>query len=311
VDISFKKYGRWYENNSIFADTLKQKIMKKLITNLFLGMALIASLHTQAQYCGASEITIGSCGVPPGTPGFENLDSIPCIQQGVFTTIILPFTNYTAFSAQGNAVVVHRLKLDTLSNFPCGMCWSTNKADNSFLGGEFGCVKIQGITNDPAGQYKIHMLLDVNTQDTTTNYGITDINADAGGVYLYVRVVAAGATSCTPVDTSSTAQRLTAGCDTFNLAAGIRNVPATLHDLTIQPNPVSTDAKVTFTSETGGTQQIRISNIIGSEVYSTTYAARQGANETTISRNGLPAGMYILSVGSNAGVATRKFIITE
>lgn len=282
--------------------------MKKIFICLTVLMSA-AFFTASAQYCGAPEVTIGNCGIPAGY-GFENLDSIPCIVQGQPTSIVLPFRDYQNFTAQGNTVTIHWLQIDTLSNLPCGLCWSTNKPTNEFRGGEFGCFKIQGLTHDPVGQYKINLVLNVNTTNSdSTHFDVTSINADLGGIYLYVRVVAPGGGNCPAVDTSAHGQRLTASCDTFNTA--IRLVTNSLRDLTIQPNPVSTEAKVSFTSDFGGEQLLRISNVIGKEVFSTMLNTKPGLNETSISKGSLPAGLYILTIGSKQGMATKKFIVAE
>jgi hypothetical protein len=42
------------------------------------------------------------------------LDSIPCIQQGAATNLIIPFVNYDQFTAQGNHVNIKKLRIDTI-----------------------------------------------------------------------------------------------------------------------------------------------------------------------------------------------------
>ncbi|MCW3126700.1 MAG: hypothetical protein JWO03_2358, partial [Bacteroidetes bacterium] len=195
---------------------------------------------------------------------------------------------------------------DTISNLPCGMCWSSNKATNEFLPDEVGAFQIQGTTNDPAGEYKVHLVLSVATLDSHT-YNIQHIDANAGGVYLYFRVKGSGA--CAPVDTNILG--LTTSCITPPFGVGINEVSNAVSGLVIQPNPMANEAKVTFTSETNTTQTVRIVNIVGSEVYRASINAKAGINETTISKGNLPAGIYIMSVGNNKGMATRKFIISE
>jgi hypothetical protein len=111
--------------------------------------------------------------------------------------------------------------------------------------------------------------------------------------------------ACVPVDTNVLGLR--ASCTT-----GINDITTSaVNGLTVQPNPMSSEAKVTFTSEINAAAQVKIVNIVGSEVYSATINAKTGMNETTISKGNLPAGIYILSVGNNRGTATRKFVISE
>ena len=275
--------------------------MKKLFTLLSLCIILTFGNQASAQYCGFAHAT---CDLPKSYYGFGPLDSIACFQQGTATNRLIPFKNYHTFTAQGNTVTIYGLRIDTIANLPCGLCWSTNKPTNEFAPDENGCFLIQGTTTDPPGEYKARLILSVNTTNQGS-YNIQHINADAGGIYLYLRVMSNG-TVCAAVDTNSLG--LHAGCKTN---VGINEVTNTVNSLAIQPNPMTNEAKVTFTSEISAEEQVRIINIVGSEVYHSTISANVGLNETTIARNNLPAGIYILSVGNNKGIATRKFIISE
>ncbi len=272
--------------------------MKKLFTLLSLTLFFGASY---AQYCGSSQVHYAN---PTNHYGFPNLDSIPCIIQGANTTLDLPFQTYQSFTAQGNTVTIHGLRIDTMSNLPCGLCWSTDTSTNEFQPGAFGTFRIQGTTNDAVGEYKVHLILSVNTQNQGT-YDIQGIDADAGGVYLYLRVKANGG-NCAPVDTNSLGLTASTSCPT-----GINDVKATVSALTVQPNPMTSEANVTFASEVAGTSKLTITNIVGSVVYQSAIATKVGENTTTINKGNLPAGIYILSVGNNKATASRKFVIAE
>lgn len=273
--------------------------MKKLFTLLSLTLFFGASY---AQYCGSSQVST----INPGSGyGFPALDSIPCIIQGASTTLDIPFRTYTTFTAQGNTVNIYKLKIDVMDNLPCGLCWSTTSATNEFSPNAYGTFRIQGTTNDAVGEYKIHLLLSVATQNAN-NYDIDSIDADAGSVYLYLRVKAAGG-NCDPVNTNVPGLTATTGqCPT-----GINDIKATVSALTVQPNPMTTEANVTFTSEVAGTSKLTITNIVGSVVYQSAIATKMGENTTTINKGNLPAGIYILSVGNNKTTASRKFVIAE
>ncbi len=273
--------------------------MKKLFTLLSLTLFFGASY---AQYCGSSQVSSIN---PSSNYGFPNLDSIPCIVQGANTTLDIPFKTYTTFTAQGNNVTIYKLRIDTMSNLPCGLCWSSTSATNEFNPNDLGTFRIQGTTNDAVGEYKIHLILSVNTQNQGA-YDISGIDADAGGVYLYVRVKSNGG-NCAAVDTNS--MGLTASTSCPNV--GINDVKANVSALTVQPNPMSSEANVTFSSEVAGTSNLTITNIVGSVVYQSAVATKVGENSTTINKGNLPAGIYILTVGNNKASASRKFIIAE
>jgi hypothetical protein len=291
--------------------------MKKLITNVFFGVVMMTSFQASAQYCGSSQVIFPDCGVQ-STPGFGDINTYKCITRGQFDTLVIPFKVYTMFTASHNTVHIYKLRIDVIDSLPCGLCWSTSQSaipgngPNEFSPGESGCIRIAGTTFDRPGSYKLLMKLDVRTQaTTTTGYDVDSIPSDAGGIVLWVKVINPGDLCPDTIYTSQPSKHPSASCASETWGVGIHEVSTSLTNLTIQPNPVSSEAKVTFISENGGNQQLKISSLVGSEVYSTTLTAKSGLNETTISRNNLPAGIYILSVGSSQGIATKKFIITE
>ena len=274
--------------------------MNKLFTTLFLALTL--AFTATAQYCGSSQIS--NCGLPSSTYGFGNLNTYPCLTRNMSDSIVLKFKTYNSFTVGTSSVTIYKLKIDSIENLPCGMCWSTNKPTNEFLADEDGCVIIHGMTHDRVGQYKMRLILDVATMNAS-NYDIHGINADASGsIYLYVRVKDAGG----PCDTINMANPSNTKDCTFT---GIEELTNNVASLSIRPNPVSGEAKVSFYTDRTAEQQLRIINIVGSEMYSTTIAAKAGMNEATINRSNLPAGIYFLSIGSGKATVTRKFIVSE
>lgn len=294
--------------------------MKKLITHLFFCFALISTLQVSAQYCGSAQVSFPACGIQ-STPGFGDINTYHCITRGQCDSLTIPFNVYTNFTAQGNAVTIYKLRFDAIDSLPCGLCWSTNQSTQSINGvpngqnefgpGESGCIKIKGLTNDAAGSYKLSMILDVRTQQNSTGYNVDSIPSDAGGIVIWVKVIDPGTNCPTSIDTAHPKHPSTS-CAAPVCLTGIVEVSKNLTNLTVQPNPMTSgESKVTFNSEISGNQQIRITNVVGSEVYSASIPVKMGANETTIQRNNLPAGIYILSVGGSQGMVTRKFIITD
>ena len=170
------------------------------------------------------------------------------------------------------------------------------------------------MTNDPAGSYLLNITLNVATPQTCTpsdtTFFVTGINSQAGGVAIWIKVVDPGQPCPNTVDTSLLRHPSTS-CSNTNCVTGINEVPKALTNLSIQPNPVTNQATVSFTSLTGGPQQISITDVLGREVYKTTMTAKAGANETTIKRNNMPTGVYILYVGNEQGTATKKFVIED
>lgn len=295
--------------------------MKKLLTNLFLSFAIISSFQASAQYCGSAQVSFPACGFQSNY-GFGDINTFHCITKGQCDSLIIPFKVYTGFTAAGNTITIYKLRFDAIDSLPCGLCWSTSQSAtagngvNEFSPGENGCIKIAGLTNAAAGQYKLSMSLAVrDNSDPSTwdnqGYNIDTIASDAGGVYLWIKVINPGDQCPDTIITANGTMHPSTSCTYTACTTGIYDVSKILTELSIQPNPMSNEAKVTFSSEIAGNQQLKITNIVGSEVYNTTIAVKIGSNEAMIKKNNLPAGIYILSVGGNQGIATKKFIIAD
>jgi hypothetical protein len=99
----------------------------------------------------------------------------------------------------GSTYSLTKIKIDTISNLPCGLCWATENANNTFNGGSQFCIKISGTTYDNPGQFKLHIIV-----DATVNIGIPitqTVDAGTAGLIFYCRVQTPTGT-CAPVDTT-------------------------------------------------------------------------------------------------------------
>ena len=294
--------------------------MKKLITNLFFCLAIMATFQANAQYCGSSQVSWPACGSQSNF-GFGDYNTFTCITRGKCDSLVIPFLMYNTFTAQNHTVTIVKLQFNTIDSLPCGLCWSTrqslnpNHMANEFDPGEAGCIKIAGLTNDPAGSYLLSLTLNVATTASTTpgdtTFAFTGINAQAGNVAIWIKVIDS-TSSCPDTVDQTLLQHPSTSCTHTNCGPnGINEISKTLTNLSIQPNPLTNEARVSFASKVAGMQQISITDAAGREVYSNSIMVKQGSNETTIKRNNLSAGIYILSVGNSQGIATSKFVIED
>lgn len=286
--------------------------MKKLITLLFFAFVLTASTQVNAQYCGSSQVSLPSCGIQQNF-GFGNIDSFKCITRGQYDSLVIPFMVYHQFTLNSTTTAtIYKLRFDRIDSLPCGLCWSTSQSagtgngPNEFAPYESACLKIAGTTFDAAGSYKLSMLLGVRINSTTTTgYDIDTIASDAGHVVIWIKVIDPAGSCPMTIDTAHPKHPSTS-CPT-----GITEVSGSFNNLNIQPNPMSNEATVSFSSEISGPEQIMITNIIGTEVYKANIFVKQGSNQATIKKNDLPEGIYILTIGGSQGSVSRKFIISE
>ncbi|HWB64775.1 MAG TPA: T9SS type A sorting domain-containing protein, partial [Chitinophagales bacterium] len=280
--------------------------MKRIITGALMIAALLSSTNIFAQYCGNSGPLI--C-IPSGGPqsgGFFPSDSIPCIVQGQTYSGNLQFYMFTTFDFQGHQNV-DSIQFDVpdggLGNLPCGICWSTNKASNTFAAGEQGCLHFTGTTNDAVGQYKLEINLNAWINGNTTAFPVSYDLVDMTGTRMWLRVVAPS-TNCPAVDTSSGANNLTAST---NCPTGISDVSSDLASLSINPNPVNSVSNVSFAVSEAATYTVRITDLTGKVISNRQISAHAGINTFTIQKADLANGVYFLTLNNGKVSVTHRF----
>ena len=93
-----------------------------------------------------------------------------------------------------------------------------------------------------------------------------------------------------------------------DLATSLNEVALELEEFTITPNPFNNQLTVSFQTETAKTLDIKVSNLLGQQLYSDTEKAIQGVNQFQLNLPDLQVGTYILSFTSEKGILSRKII---
>jgi hypothetical protein len=282
--------------------------MKKLLLTILSASTLFFSQQATAQHCDASPAL--DCGLPISVYGFGNQNAYGCIERGVNDTVLYKFKCYTTFTAQGNTINLLGIRMDSIENLPCGLCWSSSSSTNEFAKDNSGCIRITGKTTDAAGQYKLRLIISADS-DPAAGYEYEKLNADLGNVFLYLRVTEQGGV-CSVGGSDTIKPSIPGKTASKTCPVGINEINSNgITALTLVPNPMNSEAKISFAAETAGTETIRLFNILGREVYNNTISVRSGMNETIIMRNDMPNGVYILSIGNGKTSATKKFVISE
>jgi len=280
--------------------------MKKLFILLTLCFGVSAGIFAQASAmsnCNAATNTITPH--PAGTAGLSPKDSfLACATVGQPVSDTIYFTNYTSLTYMGIPITMNALTIDSLF-LPNGLCWSTNKANNTFNGGEAGIILVNGTTNDSAGQYKLRIIVTANTSLAT----LSEIDAEKyAGLAYRVRVKGAGC-GCPAIDESSADSAARFIPYTTCLPSGINEVANELSNINVVPNPFSSSAVVSFNSDIEGAFTLRMTNILGATVSAKEVSVSRGTNQISVERNGLSAGIYIMSLTNGSSSVSRKVII--
>ena len=281
--------------------------MKKLIFTL--SLFCMIAVQSNAQYCGGSGPSV--CQPANLTkPGLAPVsDSLPPVIDDVPTATTIHFENFDTIR-QGTLLTMDSLHIDTIGNLPSGLCWRTNKSDNTFNHEENGCIIVTGTTNAPAGQYQLRIII-----DAYVGFPLMNTNASVAGLYYYVRVNCSDSAAVQPIDTNGEAEGTIAKFIPYNTQihcnVGIKNVDDNIQSLTASPNPFNNQTLVKFTSIKAGSMTEKITNIIGSTLYSNTLDVAVGQNAHTINRNNLAAGVYFYTISDGTSTFTQKLVIAE
>lgn len=267
--------------------------MKKvIIPTLF----LFASVLSYAQ-CTPNTAT--------GTPGITPPpDSVTCIERGVPYSITMQFENFAAIGGFANMISA---TIDSITNFPCGIEWSSSKL--TYGPGETGCIDVFGTTYDSVGQYPLRIYMTITAgllgQAFPPQSGeITQLLASAGAflgtdsfdVAYYSRVIETG-NPCPAIDTTG-ANDLFSACLSVGVSGNTTVCAGSSTTLTAttfnETGTVSytwsngdTTASITVSPTTMVTYSVTVTDDIGSATAS-----------STISVNPLPTASFTATVDS-------------
>lgn len=238
--------------------------------------------------CNANPVT-GNPGVTPDP------DNIGCITRGVFYEQIIQTENFDVISAGGIGIDIVFTRIDSLTNFPCGIEWETDRPDNQYGPGEAGCIRIYGTSRDLPGQYPLNiyitMQLDIPVLGTQTFSGeyrdlinqLTDFLDQIGqslpftlpDLAYYSRVIEPNQT-CPDRDTTAGAVNLVSSgavCPPFFVT--INGNPDLCAGTTLTADTLEATPPVTFSWSPGGETTQSITAATGG-TYSVTVTAANG-----------------------------------
>lgn len=289
--------------------------MKKVIFTLFSFCLLY--VNTNAQYCGNTGSPSGSSQCSPNglltKPGLSPVsDILPPVINGTSAPTVIQFKNFDTITFAGQVLKIQSLRIDSLGNLPAGLCWATNKTNNTWGNQEDGCIKVNGTTCSAPGQYRLKIVVTAFVGAVAPGIPIST-DAGAANLYYYVRVNNAGDAE-TAVDTAGQAANsnifVSYGTQS-NCGTGINDVNSNINSLTVVPNPFNNKAIVSFYADNSGVMTERLTNMIGSEVLRRSVEVRTGVNTSTIEKNNLPVGVYFYSLSDGKNVVTKRVVISE
>lgn len=187
--------------------------MSKLLLLPLLGLLLFNYNSVNAQSC--TPVVAHNCDVSTADNlnGFTPADLLPCIVKAQPVMTVIPFKVFRTLALSGSTDTIYRMKIESITNLPCGLCWSSSSVDNIFTRDQAGCIAVTGTTNDAAGQYKLNVVLSFDTNNSGTfnqpNKNLSSIAANTGQVIL---LLLSPDDSCPSVNYNATGLTATTTC---------------------------------------------------------------------------------------------------
>lgn len=172
-----------------------EHVVKKTVAFIF---SFCVFQWVSAQYCVLQDSFVCVTTGVPDSPGlYPPADSFPSFYNNTLSSEIIHFRNFDTILFGSEVLPVYSLRWDTIENLPPGLCWNTDRANNTYATGEAGCIHISGLACGPTGQYKLSTLV-------TVDIGIpVETDGDPGGLKYFLRLQTYG-TPDIPVDTTQT-----------------------------------------------------------------------------------------------------------
>ncbi len=271
--------------------------MKQLIT---LTVAIILfSVNAWAQCTPNS---------PTGSPGLTPVtDSLACVEIGNPYSEVVFLENFDNFSATvpiiGQiTITVDSLRIDSITNIPCGLTWAANKPSRTYYSGETGCIAVSGNSFENVGQYRLNIYVHV-WATAPFPIGAQDFQGEASDVVgqvesltgqslgvdfdYYLRVINAG-DPCPNIDRVDPNANLTASA-----SCAPTGFTATISGNTEVCNSETTTLTVSF--------------INGTAPYTILWSSGSTATDITVS-----AGTYgVTAIDNNGDTATTSITVTS
>lgn len=261
--------------------------MKHLSILLF---SFLLTSHAVAQYCGNSGPSIcNPVAAPDSTYRIWPTSYMhDCIVRDSFYSTSFTIYNKTDITFSGQTLSVNSIRIDTILNLPCGLCYSTNKVNNIVYHGDSMCVSISGTTHSMPGQYNATILA---TADLGFPIAInpTDPNDHNNPLWLPLRI-RDDQGNCPEVDTFSNGSFV-----------NCTNVGIVENDLA-QVKAAFIGDQIIINNATVSTQ-VQVFNLQGQLILQTTVSDTY-ANAFP----NLQVGLYVVALSNSSGKKTMRLV---
>ena len=264
---------------------------------LSLGILLISLSGLRAQ------CTVDNNNV---TNGFSPLPTqFPCIERGVATTSAHTMQVYVPAALDlplpiplPISINVNYVEITGINGLPAGITYNCNPTNCTFLGGIPGCIRLNGTTNEPAGNFFL-------TMDGSICLSIPVIGDTCLPLALLDQLLG---NLPIPLPIPS----FTYSVDVIEAGAACRlnSIGETLlnAELNVYPNPATDQIQLSINAGRNLDGVLSLSNALGQQLISRKMEVNGSLNES-ISLKGFAAGLYVLRYQTAEGNISRSIQI--
>ncbi|MCE3229673.1 MAG: Secretion system C-terminal sorting domain [Bacteroidetes bacterium] len=97
----------------------------------------------------------------------------------------------------------------------------------------------------------------------------------------------------------------------YNIPAGIKNNAGEVAHFDIFPNPAASESVIRLNAIKSSEASVIVTNIAGQTIYTKKHQVNPGSNLLSINCEGMPSGVYSVSLKTESGLTSRKLVITK
>lgn len=256
--------------------------MKNLYLALILSFVSLVSVNAQC----VIDVSNTNLGVSPPDSLFPVIISGQALDNSYVAQIHVP----NQANLQGINATVYYIAIFSVSGMPSGITYTRNPNADTIFAGNNACIQLDGLTNDPAGEYPLTFtgVVKVNTQftgDTVIPLAILNLLAAQAGTpgFGYKLKVE------DPSSVNSISEELNAA-------------------MQVVPNPSNGRFEVRFNYFDKMEGELRVLDVTGKTVYAEQINSN-GPHNSNIDLSGIAKGMYLVQMKTAKGIAVKKITI--
>lgn len=248
-------------------------------------------------------------------PGvFPDPDNIPCVERGIDYSFVMQTQNFDTFTVLGFPVVVDSARIDSITNFPCGLTWQADKP--VYITGEKGCILVSGNTKEIVGQYplKIYMTMTASALGQSFTQGgeltslieqLENLTGQSLGLDLrYVSNVIEAGSNCPARDTTSDLTSSGAVCPPFGVEITGNTTICSGSPTTLTAVGQYETGNVTYSWSTGATTAAISATAAGTFTVTATDQNGSVSSSVTVTAGSSPTAAFTATASGNVATIT-------